>query len=135
MLYSPFLHHVAKPWEGRSPNAYACGSKCIEAAIQAVRTAEALDIRGMLNEAYPLTVDVLAMAATSLLVVELGAPEDGMADTVRRTSKNAKTLLEGLAQKNNTAAQCLESLTVRTIYNVQLGSSCRELGRVYRVRC
>ena len=88
------MHHVAKPWQSRSPNAYACGSKCVEAAIQAVRTAEALDIRGMLNEAYALTVDVLAIAATTLLVVELGAPNDGRAETVVRTSRTAKALLE-----------------------------------------
>lgn len=118
-LYCPFIHHVAKTLEDRSPNAYACGSKCIEVAIQAVRTAEALDIRGLLNEAYPLTVDVLAIAATCLLVVELGAPSDITADTVRRTSKNAKTLLQGLALRNSTAAQCLESLAVSQIHNVR----------------
>ena len=114
------MHHVAKPWEGRSPNAYACGSKCVEAAIQAVRAAEALDIRGMLHEAYALTVDVLAIAATTLLVVQLGAPNDDTADAVVSTSRTAKTLLEGLAEKNSTAAQCLESLMVSKIHNVQL---------------
>lgn len=113
------MHYVAKPWEVRSPNAYARGSKCVEAAIQAVRTAEALDIRNMFHEAYALTVDVLAMAAVTLLVVELGAPDDGTADTVGRTSRNAKSLLEGLAQQNRTAARCLESLTVSTVHEVQ----------------
>lgn len=117
------MHHVAKHWETRNPNAYACGSKCVEAAIQTVRTAEALNVRGMFNEAWPLTVDVLAIAATSLLVVELGAPEDDTVETVIGTSRNAKTLLEGLAQKNSTAAQCLESLTVRTDF-ARMWSGC-----------
>ena len=114
------MHHVAKPWQSRSSNAYACRSKCVEAAIKAVRTAEELDRRRMLNEAYALTVDVLAIAATSLLVVELGAPDDDMAETVVRTSKTAKTLLEGLAEKNSTTAQCLESLIVSKTHDVQL---------------
>ena len=74
----------------------------------------------MFNEAYALTVDVLAIAAITLLIVELSAPNDGTVDTVRRTGRNAKSLLEGLAQKNRTAARCLESLTVSTIYDVQL---------------
>lgn len=133
MLYCPFMHHIAKPWQGRSPNAYACGLKCIEASIQAVRTAEALDIRGMLNEAYSLTVDVLAMAATTLLLVELGAPDSGTAETARRTSGKAKALLEGLAQKNSTAAQCLESLTVSAFSRRTMVIKRLKAGHVSRV--
>ena len=115
------MHHVA---EAQNPNAYACGSKCIEAAIEAVHIADALQARGMLNEAYALTMDVLAMAAISLLVVELGAPTNGncVVDVVKRASRHAKTLLDALAKTNITAAQCLESLMVSTCYNIPLWS-------------
>jgi hypothetical protein len=55
----------------------------VDAAVEAICIAEMMAERDMLNEAYALTVDVLVMAATSLLVVELGAPDDGVSDHVR----------------------------------------------------
>ena len=67
-------------------NAYACASKCIQAAIQTVCTEEPLDLRGMFDEAWPLTIGVLAIAATSLLVAELRALKDDTTETVVRTS-------------------------------------------------
>jgi hypothetical protein len=73
-LYSPILHHVVKPRGSRRPNAYAHGWKCVAAAIDAICIAGAMAERDMLSEAYALTVDVLVMAATTLLVVELGDP-------------------------------------------------------------
>ena len=88
--------------------------------MQAIRTANVLESRGMLNEAYALTVDVLAMAAVILLVVELGGLTCPTMETVRVTSRNAKTLLECLAQRNCAAAQCLESLMVSKAQDVQL---------------
>jgi hypothetical protein len=112
-VYSPILHHVVKPHESRKPNAYAYGWKCVDAAMEAVSIAEAMAERGVLYEAYSLTVDVVVMAATALLVVELGAPDNGMADRVQESSRKAKTLLETLARKNCAAARCLESLKVR----------------------
>lgn len=84
----------------------------MDAAIEAVCIAETMAEREMFSEAYALTVDVLAMAATSLLVVELGAADDGVADRVRESSQKAKTLLETLSQKSCSAAGCLESLKV-----------------------
>jgi hypothetical protein len=113
VLYSPFIHHMAMPpWESRKPNAYACGSKCIDAAIQAVRIAYALEAQGMFNEAYALTVDVLAIAATTLLAVESRAPANVSAEVLRKCSRDARTLMVGLALQNNAAARCFESLTV-----------------------
>ena len=111
-MYSPFVHYVAQPHESHSPLAYAYGSKCVEAAISAVRTAKALDDREILHEAYCLTVDVLAMAATTLLVVGLGSPDESTAEAVRESRMTSKALLEKLALKNASAAKCLESLIV-----------------------
>jgi len=100
------------PLRSRSPHAFGTGTRCVEAAIQAVRTAEVLESRNSLNEAHAFTIDVLAMAAITLLVVELGAPAYATADMVRKASKRAKTLLESLAKNNWAASQCLESLAV-----------------------
>lgn len=126
-MFSPFVHHIAQPQRFNSPNAYAYGSKCVEAAISAVRTAEELDDRMMLDEAYALTIDVLAMAATTLLVVELGSPLDETARVVRTSSATAKALLEKLAPSNAAAAKCLESLKVPLISSLCLSArnSCR----------
>lgn len=84
----------------------------MDAAVEAICIAEIMTERDMFNEAYALTVDVLVMAATSLLVVELGAPDDGVSDCVRESSRKAQTLLEALSQKSCSAAGCLESLKV-----------------------
>ena len=84
----------------------------MDAAVEAICIAEKMAERDMFNEAYALTVDVLVMAATSLLVVELGTPDDGAPDRVRESSRKAKMLLEALSQKSCSAAGCLESLKV-----------------------
>ncbi len=116
VLYCPFLHHIAQPSERRKPNAYACGLKCVDAAVLAVLTVETLGAHGMLYEAHALTVDILTMAATALLVVELGDPEGSLRVRVHNTSNIARVLLGGLAQTNSAAYQCLESLLVRLSY-------------------
>jgi hypothetical protein len=89
---------------------------CMEAAIEAVRLAEVMDAQGILYEAYAFTVDLVAMAATSLLVVELGTPGDVSVSRVGSSSRKAKVLLESLALKNCAAARCLESLMVSIIH-------------------
>jgi len=111
-MYSPFVHYVAQPQTSHGTIASASGSKCVEAAISAVRTANELDEREIFHEAWCLTVDVLAMAATTLLVVRLGSPIESTAKAVKESSISAKALLEKLACKNASAAKCLESLTV-----------------------
>jgi hypothetical protein len=89
--------------------------ECMEAAIEAVRLAEVMDTQGILYEAYAFTVDLAATAATSLLVIELGAPGDVSVARVRSSSKKAKVLLESLALRNCAAARCLESLIVSIV--------------------
>lgn len=112
MLHCPLLHHIVKPSSTRSPSAYAAASKCVEAAIETIRVADAMQSLGVLHEAYAFTVDILAMAATSLLVVELGSPGDPLVDRTRTTGRTAQVLLQGLAVQNCSAARCLDSLTV-----------------------
>lgn len=120
-LYSPIVHHVVKPRGSRKSNAYAHGWKCVDAAIDAICIAEAMAERDMLSEAYALTVDVLVMAAITLLVVELGDPDNCMADHVRESSRKSENLLRALSQQSCSAAGCLESL------KVSLLSSCVEV--------
>jgi hypothetical protein len=128
-MYSPFVHHVAQPQDSHSAFAYAYGSKCVEAAVSAVWTAQELDKRGMLDEAWCLTVDVLAMAATTLLVVGLGSPLETTAGSVGDSSSAAKVLMEKLARRNASAAKCLESLTVSNNLNqVSLALTPRNAG-------
>lgn len=112
VLYCPFLHHVLKPWKQRNPNANIAATKCVESAIEAVHIAEAMEARGLLHEAYAFTIDVVVMAATSLLVTELGASNDALTVRAKDSSKKAKALLEMLALKNCAAARCLDSLAV-----------------------
>jgi hypothetical protein len=97
------------------PDVYAHGWKCVDAAIEAVCIMETMAERDMFNEAYPLTVDVLVMAATSLLVVELGTQDDVVPDRVRESSRKAKIFLETLSRESFSAAGCLESLKVSSL--------------------
>jgi hypothetical protein len=99
----------------------------MEAAIEAVRLAEVMDTQGILYEAYAFTVGLVAMAATSLLVIELGAPGDVSVARVRSSSKKAKVLLESLALRNCAAARCLESLIVSIILITENRPSSRSL--------
>lgn len=112
MLYCPFLHHVTKPWEQRSPSANTAASTCVKAAIEAVHIAEMMEAHGILYEAYAFTIDIIAMAATSLLVVELIPPGDLLASHAKKSSWKAKALLENLALRSCAAARCLDSLLV-----------------------
>jgi len=81
-------------------------------AIDTVSIANAMDVRGMLYEAYALTVEVITMAATVLLFVETCAPGDELAARAWASSSQARVLLEILARQNCAAARCLESLNV-----------------------
>jgi hypothetical protein len=117
MLYCPFLHHVTKPWEQRSPSANTAASTCVKAAIETIHIAEIMEAQGTLYEAYAFTIDVIAMAATSLLVVELMPPGDALADHAKRNSWKALALLETLATRSCAAVRCLDSLLVSTIFS------------------
>lgn len=110
--YCPFLHHITKPLDQRTSSANTAVSKCVEAAIETVTIAEALEVQRMLYEGYAFAVDVVAMAAISLLVVELGAPDGSLAARAASSSRKAKVLLEVLALRSCSAAHCLTSLTV-----------------------
>lgn len=110
------MHHVAKLPQEAQANAHVDGITCVVAATQAVRIAQILSTRGLLNEAYALTVDILVLAATTLLAVECRAPKGVSTDMLRRTSHSARSLLEGLAQHSDAAEQCLESLLVSAAF-------------------
>ena len=71
-----------------------------------------MDARAMLYEAYAFTIDVLVMAATSLLVVDLMPPGDTLAAYAKVSSLKAKALLEKLALQNCAAARSLDGLAV-----------------------
>ena len=115
MLYCPFTHHVMKRKDEINSAAYICGLKAMNAAIDAVHTAEALNDRGLLHEGTSLHIEVLVMATMTLLAIELGAPDNKRVDAVKASSMTARLLLETLAQKNYTATQCLQSLAVSLI--------------------
>lgn len=133
VLYCPFLHHILKPQEKRSPSAYATASKCVEAAIETIWVAEIMHTQGTLHEAYALTVDVIAMAATTLMVVELGASRDELTSRVMSSSKKAKYILELLALQNCAAARCLESLAVSNPVHLDIHTARIPMASIYPV--
>lgn len=77
--------------------------------------AELLHKQLQFNEAYFLTVDVLAFAVTTLLVVELGNNNTELNDEAIHASHSAKELLLVLSLHSETAAHCWEALAVRSL--------------------
>lgn len=112
VFYCPLLHHVVSPRMQRSLGAHDAVTTCVQIALDVVSIADAMHARGMLYEAYALTVDVVAMAATVLLFTQICAPGDALAARARAGSDRAQFLLETLARQNCAAARCLKSLTV-----------------------
>lgn len=86
----------------------------MKAAIETAHIAETMEALGMLYVAYALTIDVIAMAATSLLVVELMPLGDILAGHAKRSSWKAHALLQNLALWNCAATRCMDSLLVST---------------------
>lgn len=115
VVFSPFLHHTAKPIGERDQTASACVQKCGAAAALAVQAARELDRKGILEASHLLTVDVLAYAATISLVMELGSTDLAGWVKARKASKGAKSLLGTLAARSATASACLEALQVRSL--------------------
>ena len=83
-------------------------------ALRTIEIARNLVLVDAYDEANPINVETLVMAALTLLIYELGPeqPDDAGSRELKRASAVANTLLIILAKYNNTAVQCLESLTV-----------------------
>lgn len=83
----------------------------MKAAIEAVHIAEMMEAQNILYEAYAFTVDVIAMAATSLLVAELIPPGDLLAShakrVVGRRRHSLKTWRCGAALQRVVWTRCL----------------------------
>ena len=115
VLYRPFLHHalrqVRRP-SRKSLKAYACGSACIKAAMQAVWLAERLEASSLLNAALwhatftiTFTAAVLCLFTTS----NRGTPAvDGTEDGVKRI----RELCARHAGGNDSLRRCLQFLDV-----------------------
>lgn len=112
VVYFPFLHYASQPNAHDNPAAMECCRKCIRGAMTAVQTAEMLDSLGMFNEAYPLTLQVLAFAATALLVVEMSIADIELVHRAQIGSRRARALLAKLSMSSVAAAQLLSSLQV-----------------------
>lgn len=115
VLYRPFLHHAAKdlrPFCEIHYKAYACGSACVKAAMQAVWLAEALDGRGLFNEAHWFVTLTVSFAATILKLFVLSNEGD---PTIRETAEAAERIRELLAryaERSASARRCSVFLEV-----------------------
>lgn len=112
LLFSPFVHHLADSTVERGSHEYYFSWKCVQAALQAVKIADLLHKGLHLNEAYFSTVDVLAFAAMTLLVAELGSCDNAILSEALKSGKRAKELLLMLSLQSQTAAECWEALSV-----------------------
>ncbi|EMD01178.1 hypothetical protein BAUCODRAFT_135907 [Baudoinia panamericana UAMH 10762] len=116
VLYRPFLHHALRD-SSRQTNrpslkAYACGSACIKAAMQAVWLVERLEASGLFNPSQWFVTFTIFFAAVCLALFvssNEGAPTvDETADAVRRI----KDVCARHAAKNENLGRCLKFLQV-----------------------
>lgn len=115
LLYSPFAHYLTMPTVEINSPPYTLGLKAVNAALHAIQVAELLHKQLRLDEAYFLTVDVLVIAATTLLVFELGSGrESPWVHEALHASGIAKGLLLEMSLHSQTAAHCWEALAVRS---------------------
>ncbi|KAL1306511.1 hypothetical protein AAFC00_005205 [Neodothiora populina] len=92
VLYRPFLHHAAKiirPAREVRYKSYACGSACVKAAMQVAWLAEALEVRGLFNEACWFVALGVSFAATILMLFVLSNEGN---DTIKAEAEAAEKL-------------------------------------------
>ena len=115
IVYSPFMHYVLQVEADATTPASATVFRGVQAAVQTVDIAEALMHQGGMDEANPLIVEALTMAAVVLLAFELSAPTGVVSQQVQHASTSAYSLLKTLAKQGSTALKgCLKSLEVST---------------------
>ncbi|KAK0889266.1 Gypsy retrotransposon integrase-like protein 1, partial [Friedmanniomyces endolithicus] len=99
VLYRPFLHHAlgdAQRGSSTSLKAYACGSACVKAAMQAVWLAERLETSSLLSPSHWHVTYVITFTAASLclfVACNRGAP------TVAET-EDAVRRIKGVCSRN-----------------------------------
>ncbi|KAK0860523.1 Gypsy retrotransposon integrase-like protein 1 [Friedmanniomyces endolithicus] len=113
VLYRPFLHHALRSPKqmGRtSLKAYACGSDCVKAAMQAVWLLERLEASAMFSSALwfiKLIVSFTAAILSLFVTCNYGAPTvDETADAVRRM----RELCARHSRESDALKRCLEFL-------------------------
>ncbi len=99
VLYRPFLHHaLGETQRGSSTSlkAYACGSACVKAAMQAVLLVERLETSSLLSTAHWHVTYIITFTAASLclfVACNRGAP------TVAET-EDAVRRIKGVCSRN-----------------------------------
>ncbi|KAK5114900.1 hypothetical protein LTR62_002059 [Meristemomyces frigidus] len=113
VLYRPFLHHALKnagSGSRTSLKAYACGSACIKAGMQAVWLVEKLEASGLFNSSLwfiKFIVTFTSACLTLFVTSNAGGPTvDETADAVRRI----KELCRRHAHETDALRRCLNFL-------------------------
>ncbi|GAB7351299.1 hypothetical protein MBLNU459_g1714t2 [Dothideomycetes sp. NU459] len=113
VLYRPFLHHATKdlrPSKEIKYKAYACGSACVKAAMQVVWLAEALEARGLFNEANWFVALVVSFAATILMLFVLSNEGDSTINETADAAERIKNILARRAGESPSAKRCSKFL-------------------------
>lgn len=115
VLYRPFLHHALREirhGSRTSLKAYACGSACVKAAMQAVWLTERLEASSIFNAAFWHMTFIITISAACLCLFATsnrGTPAvDGTEDGVRRI----KELCARHADNHDSLRRCLQFLNV-----------------------
>lgn len=116
VLYRPFLHHAVKhlrPTIGIQYKAYACSSACVKAAMQVVWLAEALEARGLFNEANWFVAPIVSFAATMLMLFVLSNEDDATVNETADAAERVKNILARHAGRSPSTRRCYTFLQVR----------------------
>lgn len=112
ILYRPYLHHLSRATFNKEFNAvgYEYGSKCIQAAMQAVWLVEAFQSRNILHEAIYLISYSLSYSSAILIMFVMTSPHRATISESTIAAWKAKTLMEWLGQYSASAQRCSAAL-------------------------
>jgi hypothetical protein len=114
VLYRPFLHHITKHKTDKDFDirAFACASACIQAAMQVVWLADALDSKGFLRGPSWFIYFTTFMSVACLLMFVLSNKKDPTAQESLSAAVRGYQILVKFGRSNSSARGFAESLKV-----------------------
>ena len=113
VLYRPFLHHALKNMRSSSKisiKAYACGSACINAAMQVVWLAETLESCHIFNEAHWFTTLIISFTAACLALFVMSNEGDPTLKETEAAAQKMKSLCYRHSAHNASMLRCYQFL-------------------------
>lgn len=117
VLYRPFLHYVAHPYQNGNVDrrSYACAAACVSVSRNVIHITVEMKRRGLLIGAYWFTMYTTFFAILSLVFYVLENPNNSTSQDILRDANEGKEVLASLAKRSMAADRCTSTLAVSMI--------------------